>query len=423
MDTQTAEQAVRREAVRRRLEGERRCDICADLNRSPAWFSKWWAKYRHNPRTDFSDRSRAPHTSPQAIAPPVIDAVVSVRKILEAGQTPETRYGFIGAASIQTHLDRMGIAPLPSVPTIQRILATQGLTHPLGAGSDTAYYPWPIAWEVNAIQATDIITRHLRGGEEIENFHTIDLFSYAVHMTRELDKTSATSRRHLLKTWAKLGLPYLQQFDNDDVFRGGHTHPRVIGQVVRLCLFCGIEPFFTPIYEAKRNYQIETFHGEWVRGFWSRHQFANRDEVDQEVPLFEHWYHTVYQPPALDGYTPAQMRRGVPIKRLTPDLQRLIPLEQLPITAGRVHIMRKVKSDGEVSFLNESWLVGSKWMGEYVRATINTAQQTVTFWHQADAQADWYLIKTRQFRLKENVHDLLPAFRRKCTRCRDCWPD
>jgi hypothetical protein len=117
------------------------------------------------------------------------------------------------------------------------------------------------------------------------------------------------------------------------------------------------------------------------------------------------------------------MRRGILIQRLTPDLQRLIPQERLPITAGRVHIMRKVDTAGQVSFLNETWSVGSKWMGEYVRATINTAKQMVTFWHQAEAQADWHLIKTRQFRLKESVHDLLPAFRRKCTRCRDCWPD
>lgn len=423
MNEHTTEQAVRQEAIRRRLLGESREQICRDLERSTSWFDKWWRAYRDDPQIDFTDRSRAPHTSPQATPPSVIRAIVSTRKILEMGKTPETRYGFIGAGSIQTQLERLGLKSVPSEPTIQRILAAAGLTHPLGAGHDTAYYPWPIAWAVNAIHATDIITRHLRGGEEIENFHTIDLFSHAVQMTRQLNKTSATAREHLQKTWVKLGLPHLQQFDNDDVFRGGHTHPRVIGQVVRLCLFCGIEPFFTPIYEAKRNHQIETFHGLWVLGFWSRHKFANRNDVDQEIPLFEHWYHRVYQPPELDGYTPAQMRRGVPIQRLTPDLQRLIPPDQLPITAGRIHIMRKVDSTGQISFLNERWLVGSRWVGEYVRATINTAQQRVTFWHQAEAQADWHWIKTRQFRLQESVHDLLPAFHRKCTRCRDGWPD
>ena len=422
MDTHETEQILRREAIRRCLQGEPRNKICDDLGRSTRWFDKWWHIYQTDPQTDLADRPRAPHTSPQAMPPTVIDAVVAVRQILEAAATPATRYGLVGAASIQTQLARMQITPVPSVPTIQRILAAHELTHPLGAGSEAAYYPWPVAWEVNAIQALDIITRHVHGGEEIQNFHTIDLFSQAVYLSRQSDKTSATTCTHLRKTWAKLGLPLLQQFDNEGAFCGGHTHPHVIGQVVRLCLFCGIEPFFTPIYEAKRNYQIESFHSLWVRSFWSRYEFADRAQVDAESPLFERWYHTLYCPPALDGRTPAQVRRGVVVMRLTPDLHNLIPAERLPITRGRIHVMRKVNPHGEITFLNEAWSVGQKWVGEYVRATINTAQQTVTFWHQADAQSEWHLIKTRQFRLIEGVQDVLPAFRRKCARCRDCWP-
>ena len=422
MDTQTNEQVVRREAVRRRLQGETRSVICADLGRSPAWFSKWWAEYQQNPQTDFADDSRAPHRSPQAIDDDLIEAVVNARKILEAAETPATRYGLIGAPSVQTHLAGLGFTTLPSTATIQRILAAHDLTHPVGAASATAYYPWPVAWEVNAIHATDIITRHVRGGEEIQNFHTIDLFSQAVNLTRHADKTSATTCAHLLKTWAKLGLPHLQQLDNEGAFCGGHTHPHVLGRVVRLCLFCGIEPMFTPVYDAKRNYQIETFHSLWVQSFWSRFEFADRQQVDQEAPHFERWYHTVYRPPALNGHTPAQMRRGVPITRLTRDLRGLIPASPSPLTAGRVHFMRKVDLAGEVKLLNETWPVGRKWIGEYVRATINITQHTLTLWHQADAQANWHLIKTRPFRLKESVHAVLPAFRRKCPRCRDCWP-
>jgi transposase-like protein len=104
MDTQTNEQVVRREAVRRRLQGETRSVICADLGRSPAWFSKWWAEYQQNPQTDFADDSRAPHRSPHAIDDDLIEAVVNARKILEAAEPPATRYGLIGAPSVQTHL-------------------------------------------------------------------------------------------------------------------------------------------------------------------------------------------------------------------------------------------------------------------------------------------------------------------------------
>ena len=177
MDTFTTEQALRREAIRRRLQGESRCDICRDLERSTSWFDKWWAEYRGDPYTDFADHSRAPHLSPHQIPAHVEQAVVSVRETLEAAQTPDTKYGLIGAPTVRGQLERLGIEPLPSNPAIQRIMARHDQTHPVGAGSHSAYYPWPVAWTVNAIHATDIITRHLCGGEEIENFHTLDLFS------------------------------------------------------------------------------------------------------------------------------------------------------------------------------------------------------------------------------------------------------
>jgi transposase-like protein len=421
MDTPTPERTLRREAIRRHVGGEKRCDICRDLDRSTRWFDKWRAEYEQNPSTDFADRSRAPTTSPSQTANEIVQAVVSVRRTLEAAATPATRYGLIGPRAVQTQLEGLGLQP-PSLATIQRILQAYGLTHSIGAGNDSAFYPWLDAWAVNAIHATDIITRHIRGGEEIENFHTIDHYSHAAYLSQHTDKSSATTCAHLLATWSKLGLPQIQQFDNEDAFRGGHTHLRVIGRVVRLCLFCGLEVLFTPFYEAKRNHQIETFHSIWNQAFWSRQEFRNCAHVQAEVPLFEHWYHTVYRPPALQGKTPAQIRRGVPILRLTAELQRLIPSGRLPITAGQIHFMRKVETTGDVNLLNETWAVGSKWIGEYVCATVNTAEETLTFWHKRDAESDWQLLKTRQFRLKETVQPLLPAFRRNRARCREYLP-
>lgn len=87
MDTQSTEQDLRREAIRRRLSGEQRCDICRDLNHSPRWFSKWWAAYQQNPRTDFANRSRVPHTSPAEIPEAVAHTIVSIRQTLEAAAT------------------------------------------------------------------------------------------------------------------------------------------------------------------------------------------------------------------------------------------------------------------------------------------------------------------------------------------------
>jgi transposase-like protein len=422
MATFTTEQELRREAIRRHVLGEAPREICRDLDRSESWFDKWWAEYRQNPATDFADHSRAPHTSPQQTPAAIEQAIVTTRQTLEAASTPETKYGLIGAPAVRQHLEGLGIGPLPSDPTIQRIMARHDLTQPIGAGSEAAYYPWPVAWGVDAIHATDIITRYVYGGEAIHNFHTIDLYSHAAQMTQHADKSSATTCTHLVNTWSKLGRPLMQQLDNEGAFCGGHTHPHIIGRVVRLCLFCGIEPIFTPVYEPKRNYQIESFHSLWVAGFWTRNVFTDLRHVQTEVPTFAHWYHTVYHPPALPNKTPAQMRQGVTVKRLTRDLRHLIPNDRLPITNGRIHLMRKVDATGHIKLLNETWLVGIKWIGEYVRATVDTARQQLTMWHQADADTDWRLIKTRQFQINEEVHSVLPQFRRNSTRCRDYWP-
>lgn len=190
-----------------------------------------------------------------------------------------------------------------------------------------------------------------------------------------------------------------------------------------LAFILGLEVLFTPFYAAKRNHQIETFHSIWNQAFWSRQEFRNCAHVQAEAPVFEHWYHTFYRPPALQGKTPAQIRRGMPVMPLTAELQRLIPKGRLPITAGQIPFMRKVETTADVNLLNETWAVGLKWIGEHVCATVNTAEEALTFWHKQDAERDWQLLKTRQFRLNETVQPLLPAFRRNPARCREYLPD
>jgi putative transposase len=421
MDTGTSEQALRREAIRRRLQGERRSEICHDLGRSLAWFSKWWAHYLHSPRTGFADRSRAPQALPQRTPCSVEQAVLAIRHALESGQTAETRYGLVGHRAIRSELERLGIKPLPSLATIQRILSRHGLTHLRGIAADQAFYPGLTAWQPNAIHATDLITKHLEGGQVVQNFHTFDHYTHTVHLSQQPDKTGVTAMAHLLDSWSDLGIPICEQFDNESSFRGGHSHPRVIGQVVRLCLFVGVEVLFIPEYEPRRNYWVEGFHALWVEAFWSRHEFGNLTEVRAEAPTFLNWYHTRYRPPSLAGKTPIEMRRGFRAVKLKACLRRLIP-QVLPISSGRIHFIRKVDQRGKVQILNETWLVGRKWIGEYVWAVVDTAKQTLTFWHKPEAQACWQHIKTRNYVFKEAVHPLLPEFRRKRLRCCEQWP-
>src|SRR5262245_51975872 len=362
MDTPTSERSLRREAIRRRLQGERPCAICRDLRRSPAWFHKWWAEFQRDPETDFADHSRAPHSRPRRTAGPIARAVIATRRPLEAGPTEATRYGLIGHRAIRPELERLGFQPPPSLATIQRILARHHLTHPRGVAADTAYDPEAIAWAPDAIHATAIITEHLGGGRVVQDIHTFDHYTHAVHRTQHTDKRSTSVRAHRLETWADLGIPVLQRFDNEGAFRGGQTQPRGIGQVVRLCRFVGVEVVSIPAYEARRDHRVEGFHPLRVQAFWSRRHFGSSAAVRGQTPIFLRWYHTRSRPPSSEGKTPSQMRRGSRPVRLTAGSRHRLP-DHLPISRGRIHLLRQVDTRGQVSVLNETWRVGRRWNG------------------------------------------------------------
>ena len=416
------EQGLRRVAIRRRRQGERPTDSCRAVGRSLPWLNKWWQRYPAQPSTDFADYSRAPHSSPHRLPAPVEAASVRVRHLREAHATPTARYGLIGSRTIQGEWQRVGIQPLPSEATIQRVLHRHGLTHPLGANRVSADYPWPIAWAPAAMPATDFILRHLSGGIAGQNLHTIDLVSHALSRSHHPSKSRAVVAAHLLQTWRTLGLPVLQQLDNESLFRGGPTPARVLGHVVRLCLWCGIEPLCPPDYEPKRNHQIETFHRRWRQGFWSKTRFRSVAPVQHDRPLCVHWYHTAYLLPPPLRQTPAQLRADFSPFRLSPALHTLIPAGRLPVTAGYRHFLRKVDPPGHVRLLNDSWVIGHRWSGLYGRVTIHTAAQRLSVWYQPAANTDGRCLKTFTFRINESLHSLHPEFRRNRPRCRDCFP-
>lgn len=421
MAARTAEQAVRREAIRRRLQGERPCEICHDFPRSDSGLAKWWPHYQHQPQSDFAARSRAPHTSPRQPLPAVEHALLMLRQPLTAGQSPTTRYGLIGQRAIRAELERLGLSPLPSLATIERILARHGLTQPRGAGAPQAYYPEPGAQAPNALHATHSITRHLTGGQVVQNLHTFDHYSHTGHLSQQPDKSCCAIRAPLLGTWGHLALPRRQPLDNEAPFHGGHSHPRVLGQVVRPCRVVGTAVGSSPEDEAKRTHWVEGFHALWVQAFWDRDHFGDLAQVRRQVPLFWRWYHHCYRPPSLGTTTPAQMRQGWPLVRLPPASRQLIPA-RLPVTARHINLLRQGDSCATVNVLNEPWTVGRKWCGQYVWVRVDTGHHTLTTWHQPGQLAPWQQLKTRAYCLYEPVQPLLPQFRRNRPRCREHWP-
>ena len=404
MDEHT-EHALRRKAIRLTVQGLPPRAILRAIPRSRTWLYKWQQRFRLYGWAGLRDHSRQPHHSPQAYSAANRAAVIRARRILE-----QRTVGLIGPAAIQAelrswpHMDRV-----PARTTIRRILTSAGIGVAPPPPPEP-YYPQPTPTPAYPIQAMDWTERYLTGGAKVYAFHTVDLQSHAFTQTLSPDKALAAVRTHLLTVWTELGRPAGLQMDNDGVFCGGYKVRRVFGQVVRLCLYVGIEPIFIPVGEPKRNSIVERVNGLWSAGFWRRHHLRSFAEVEAASPAFVRWYMQEYQPPSLHGLTPAAAHQRLPGARLSAAQVRALP-GHLPITAGRVHFLRRVNAAGEISLLNERWPVGKRWAQRYVWATIITHRHELRVYYRASEQGPARLLGQWTYALDEPVAPLRPQFR------------
>lgn len=391
---------LRRTAVKRFRAGTPASEVARQLHHSRSWVYKWVAYRAHPPWTRFRSASRAPHHPPQHLSAQSERRIVRLRQLLMRHCQPRLRFASVGARTIQKEWSHRYPESAPSLSTIQRVLKRHHLTSQAPKPSRRAYRPHPLAPYPDAVHATDIITRWITGGEVVQTFNTVDVYSNDAYSTSHATKTAATACEHLLQTWQQLGVPDMAQFDNESAFSGGH-HPWVLGRVVRLCLYMGIEVLFIPLGEADYNSPVETFNHLWAQRFWGLHHFTRRRDVSRVQRTFLAWYRSHYIAPRQPD-TPEHMRLGAPMHTLATRDATGLP-HRLPICAGRVHAVRRVSPEGWVRFLNQSLRVGKRYRGRYVWLTLETAHQRLSMWYQVHAGAPWKRLKTVAAPLSEPV--------------------
>lgn len=397
----------RRQAIRWLLQGHTPAAILARIPRCRSWLHKWAARFDQLGQSGLHSRSRRPQQSPHAYTEQERRLVWRERLRLE-----RCAVGLLGPAAIQAglHAARL-LRRVPSLATIKRILRERGV---YGARPQPrpAYFPQPRPAATYVVQAADWTARYLAGGRKVFAFHTVDLQTQALCQTVSADKSVATALTHALHSWRRLGLPDALQLDNDAAFCGGYKKARVFGRFVRLCLYCGVEPIFLPPGEPRRNGVVERLNGLWVQACWQRRRFRSLEEAARAGAEFVRWQAHEYRPPSLHGLTPAQAQRRAARRRLTAGEVRALP-EALPLTAGRVHFLRRVDEEGRITLLNEAWAVGRRLRGQYVWATVLTHERRLEIYHRRAAGAPTRLVKVFRYRVHETVLPLRAAFKRR----------
>jgi putative transposase len=390
--------SARQRAITLRLSGRPVLSICQALGRSEVWFHNWWRRYLEFGAEGLYDLTRAHHQLAARIPPEVERAILAIRRHLEAKTGPAARYRLIGASAILAELQALHVRPQPSLRTIDRVLQRNGITLPRLRRPrllPRQIYPVPKAEHSNDLHQVDLVGPIYLKGRHQRYYIWVgkDAFDGAVCLrlacSRDMDELLA----FLGDCWKRLGRPRQLQFDNAREIAGWGRSARYLSRVIRLCLYFGIVAHFIPPGEPQYNGSTENFNG-WFQPRLLQRRFRWPGDLRHELTVLEETVNTQHVHARLGGRTPAQHRRGQRLQKLPPRWQ--VPTEPLPLAAGRVIFIRRVSWKGFVSVLSQSFRVGKRHNGLYVKLVLDTQRGYLT------AYVDGHRVKRWPYKLLNN---------------------
>jgi transposase InsO family protein len=374
------ELAARHRAITLRLAGRPVKAICAAVGRSEVWFHKWWGRYLQAGPEGLYDLTRANHHVTRRIPPELERAILSVRRRLQARTSPADRYCLTGAASIRAELKALGIRPLPCERTIDRVLERNGLTLPrvrLAPLLPRQEYPGPQARASNQLHQVDLVGPVYLKGSRRRYYIWVgkDAFDGAVCLRLAYSRRMDEVLGFLGECWKDLGIPEQVQLDNARELCGWGPAARYLSRVIRFCLRFAVGPVFIPAGEPQYNGGVENFNG-WFQPRLFDRRYSRPGDLRRELARLQEAVNTQHVHPRLGGQTPAQHRRGLRLRKLPASF--VVPTDRQPIAAGRVTFIRRVSPAGTVSVLSQSFRVGKKHRGLYLRLVVDTGRGCLT---------------------------------------------
>ncbi|MCK5916624.1 MAG: DDE-type integrase/transposase/recombinase, partial [Deltaproteobacteria bacterium] len=338
----TDEVKQRIQAVQRFLAGEKPEAICTSIGRSRSWLYKWINRYCENDDAWCHSLSTQPDIVANRTPAEIEEIVKFVRLNLY------NRNLFCGAQAILWELEDLGVIPLPSLRTINRILNRNNLTHRRTGKYEPKGTPYPKlpALLPNQTHQMDMVGPcYLTGPIRFYGLNVIDAATARCGLNSAPSKSGQDVLDGTWAIWTRLGIPDNLQIDNAMSFFGSPKYPRAMGQLIRLCLHHDVEPWFIPMSEPWRNGMIEQFNDHYQQKFLSKVIMTTTSELQTGTLVFEQRHNSQYRYSKLGGKTPLKALAATKVQLRFPN-QEDKPQDRLskPET-GRYHLVRLIRSD------------------------------------------------------------------------------
>jgi transposase InsO family protein len=358
-------------AVQRFKAGESPESICISLGKSKFWLYKWVKRYNEDPSW-CEDRSCRPLAKPTR-TPSEIEEIVKMVRLSLYNQDL-----FCGAQAILWEMEDLGARPLPSIRTINRILARNELTHRRTGkykARGTTYPVLPSTMPNQTHQADLVGPCYLKGPVRFYSLNIVDTATVRCGLYPSLSKSGQAIINGFWDAWKRMGIPERIQVDNAMSFFGSPTHPRGMGPLIRLCLHHNVEPWFIPMAEPWRNGMIENFNDRYQQSFLGKVIMVSEDDLRAGSRAFEERHNTRYRYSKLKGHTPLKALAASHATLRFPKQEELPTHRLKKPEVGKYHVVRLIRSDLQLNIFGECFSAPPETMLEYVVATIDVKEQ------------------------------------------------
>jgi transposase InsO family protein len=359
-------------AVQRFKTGESPESICASLGKSKFWLYKWVKRYNEDDTSWCEDRSRRPLVTPNHTTSEIEEIVKMVRLNLYNQDL------FCGAQAVLWEMEDIGAKPLPSIRTINRILAKNELTHRRTGKYEAkgTLYPALPSMLPNQTHPADLVGPcYLKGPIRFYSLNIVDTATVRCGLHPSLAKSGQMILDGFWSAWKRMGIPERVQVDNAMSFFGSPTHPRGMGPLIRLCLHNGVEPWFIPMAEPWRNGMIENFNDRYQQMFLGKVLMASLEDLQSGSLAFEQRHNSRYRYSKLKGDTPLKALAASNAKLRFPTAEESPKHRMKKPEIGKYHVVRLIRSNLKLNVFGERFSAPPETMLEYVVATIDVKEQ------------------------------------------------
>jgi len=301
---------------------------------------KWLSRASVNPAEDFSDRSRRPHHSPCRTPVEIEEQVLALRR----------QHPVWGGRKIASVLQTRGLQSVPAPSTVTHILHRHGLIEPRVSGEGGTYRRFEHE-RPNRLWQMDFKGYFQTAEGRCDPLTVLDDHSrFNIVLDAQQGTSTIPVQTALQTAFRRYGLPQQMNMDNGQPWGSPRSAEHGLSTLSAWLVRLGIHISFSRPAHPQTNGKDERFHRTLKAEVLLGNEFDSLSQVQQR---FNGWREIYNHLRPHEG-----IGMAVPAERYEPST-KLFPEELPPIVYAPEDLVRKVQSNGRVSFKG-LWVLTSK---------------------------------------------------------------